>query len=101
MRVNTMIRRTLITSFVGILGITALPSLGDSVPININYNIANVGGYTSDPATPTFGWPYPHAGMGTAVVTNNSADLKTDSTNAEVGALYLDTGLNVQSPAVS
>ena len=96
-----MVHRILIASVVGFLGISTLSVLANSTPINIDYNIARVGGYTSDPLTPAFGWPYPHAGMGTAIVTTNSADLKTDQTNAEVGALYLDTSLNTQAPAVS
>jgi len=96
-----MVRRTLLASFLGVVGIGALPVLADSTPIEIGYDITHVGGYTSDPSTPDYGWTYPHAGMGTAVVTDHSADLKTDSTNGEVGALYLDTGVNVHSPQVS
>ena len=93
--------RTLLASLVGVVGLGALPAMAASTPIEIGYDIAHVGGYTSDPATPMYGWSYPHTGMGTAVVTSQSADLKTDSSNAEVGALYLDTSLNVHSPEVS
>src|SRR4051812_43743389 len=84
-----------------LLGVGASSAIAASTPIDINYNINGVGGYTSDPSTPAFGWTYPHAGMGTATVTSTSADLATDPTNAEVGALYLDTGLNTNATSVS
>ena len=96
-----MVRRTLLASLLGIVGIGSLPAVADSTPVEIGYDITHVGGYTSDPSTPDYGWTYPHDGMGTAVLTEHSADLKTDSTKGEVGALYLDTGVNVHSPQVS
>lgn len=94
-----MFHRAFIASIVGILGTAALPALADA--ININYDITHVGGYTSEVGTPVYGWPYPHANMGTAVVTANSAVLKTDSSNAEVGALLLDTSVNSQASLVT
>jgi hypothetical protein len=69
--------------------------------IAIDYANGSLGGYTSDPNTPAYGWTYPHAGMGTATRTANSVDLATDPTNAEVGALYLDTGLHTVAQTVS
>jgi hypothetical protein len=69
--------------------------------ISIDYANGSLGGYTSDPNTPNYGWTYPHAGMGTATRTASSIDLATDPTNAEVGALYLDTGLHTIAQTVS
>ncbi|HZZ42272.1 MAG TPA: hypothetical protein VFE58_05000 [Tepidisphaeraceae bacterium] len=76
-----------VTKFAALMATLLLASSVQADPISPSYTV--FGGYTSSTTSSP-----PTADMGTVVTNGQSATLTTNSSDAEVGALYMDTGIN-------